>query len=90
MENLPKKLHLYVVYSSDGLCAQFFYEILEFVKVWKSAKKLHVYVSSSVHVSPLINVGCNHKGPKCIVHHWPDTSSCGIHDQMEINVTWVE
>ena len=48
--------------------AQFFYEILEFVKVGKSAEKI-ACICSSVHVSPLMNVGCNHKGPKCIVHH---------------------
>ena len=53
-----------VMYSG----AQFFYEILEFVKVGKSAEKI-ACICSSVHVSPLINVGCNHKGPKCIVHH---------------------
>ena len=47
MENLPKKLHVYVVYSSDGLCAQFFYEILEFVKVGKSAKKIACICSLS-------------------------------------------
>ena len=46
MENLPKKLHVYVVYSSDGLCAQFFYEILEFVKVAESAKKIACILGS--------------------------------------------
>ena len=49
-------------------CAQFFYKIFEFVKVGKSAEKI-ACICSSVHVSPLMNVGCNHKGPKCIVHH---------------------